>query len=183
MGMRYGLAPFKKSLSHRDIHVSDRMSVPEPMQVPVLPRMRAVTSHSPHSTTALPFIVFMTFSLPKLGFSEYFFFCLEEKAPNRYPQSSDWFRVPLQQAKALSTRDAGDLEHGGEVTLSPAVEPATVTSLALVLFVAKGEGAAFGDLKPDAVLTPAVTFSAVKEGSHIAQETWSMEETCPCHML
>lgn len=57
--------------------------------------------------------------------------------------------------------------------LSPAVKQATMTTLALditVLFVTEGEGAVFGDLKPDAILTPAMTFSAVKEGSHIARE-------------
>lgn len=61
--------------------------------------------------------------------------------------------------------------------LTPAVEQATTTSLALgitVLFVTKGEGTAFGYRKPDAVLTPAVTFSALKEGSHTAQESSSV---------
>lgn len=58
------------------------------------------------------------------------------------------------------------------MSLSSAVEQATTTSLALditVLFVTKGEGATFGDLKRDAVLTSAITFSAEKERSRIAQ--------------
>ena len=57
------------------------------------------------------------------------------------------------------------------MSLSPAVEQATVTSLALgipVFLVTKGEGAAFAHLKHDAVLTAAAAFSAVKQAPHAA---------------
>lgn len=61
------------------------------------------------------------------------------------------------------------------MSLTPAVEQATTTSLALgITVLTKGEGTVFGYLKPDAVLTPAVTFSALKEGSHTAQESSSL---------
>lgn len=169
--MGYGLAPFRKSLSHRDTLCDACLSVNAGWSLSCQGGCHLPTQH--HCPSHHSFSDFF----PSKTWLFRVFFCPDKKAPNSYPQSSDWFRVPLQQAKPLNTRDPGDVEHGEEVSLSPAVEQATPTSLALsitVLFVTKGEGAAFGDLKPDAVLTPAVTFSAVKEESHVARGSSSL---------
>lgn len=105
--------PLQKSLSHRDILCDACRSLM------VSSGMRSVNCHSPHSTRALPTIVFLIIFFPKLVSQCVF----AQRKNSRYPQSSDAFKVPLQKAKA---RDPGDLDHGGEVSLSPSVEQGTV---------------------------------------------------------